>query len=108
MTKYCPKCGEQLIDSAKFCKNCGCKLDDANQNQQTNFHPGTVELPEKSYTAAIVLGYVFSLLIHPIGFIISLYLLTRKDSSNASKHGKYILIISIVIWILSLISIFRY
>lgn len=23
MSKFCPKCGEELADDVKFCKNCG-------------------------------------------------------------------------------------
>ena len=23
MSKFCPFCGEELVDEAKFCKNCG-------------------------------------------------------------------------------------
>ena len=23
MSKFCPSCGEELLDNAKFCKNCG-------------------------------------------------------------------------------------
>jgi uncharacterized membrane protein YvbJ len=107
MSKYCPKCGEQLIDSAKFCKNCGFKLDDINQNPQTNFTPETVDLPENRHTFAIVLGYICAILIPLIGVIVAAYLLTRKDSSRASKHGKYILVIAIIVWILSIISIFH-
>jgi len=26
MSKYCPYCGEEQIDAAKFCKNCGKTL----------------------------------------------------------------------------------
>lgn len=26
MSKYCPSCGEELIDDAKFCKSCGENL----------------------------------------------------------------------------------
>lgn len=26
MAKFCPSCGEKLVDSAKFCKNCGKTL----------------------------------------------------------------------------------
>ena len=107
MSKYCPKCGEQLIDSAKFCKNCGFKLDDVEQNQQTNFSPDTVELSDKSYSISIIAGYICSVLFPLIGVIIAVYLLTRKDSPRASKHGKYMMIIAIVVWILSIISIFH-
>ena len=107
MSKYCPKCGEQLIDSAKFCKNCGFKLDDGDQNPQTNFSPDTVELSENSHTAAIVLGYVFAVLVPLIGLIIAVYLLTRKDSSRASKHGKYVLIVTAVVWVLSILLTFH-
>ena len=98
MSKFCPNCGEELADTAKFCKSCG----------------GTV--PDKAYTednyvenhkTAIIIGYVCAFIFPLIGLIVSIYLFTRKNSSKASKHGKYILAITLVVWFLSAISIFR-
>ena len=35
MSKYCPSCGEELIDDAKFCKSCGENLKNSNTGQTT-------------------------------------------------------------------------
>ena len=86
MTKYCPACGEQLIDEARFCKNCGAELNGPQTNVNTHQQNTRqfIESSEKSHTLAIIAGYVMAILIPLIGLIISVYLLTR-DSSNAKK-----------------------
>ena len=64
MTKYCPACGEELIDAAKFCKNCGAEID--NPQKTTNTYQENrrqyIELSDKNYTIAIVVGYVMAIL----------------------------------------------
>lgn len=101
MTKFCPECGEELIDSAKFCKNCGTPLKNEYKTSQT------YEVPEveKNYTLITVIGYILAFLMPIIAIAISFYLLTRKNSQKASKHGKYIIIISVIWWILSIILV---
>ena len=97
MSKFCPSCGEELVDSAKFCKSCGTNLENhepprqSNQNQQ--FHVPRVE---EKHWIAIAIGYFCAIFIPLIGLIISIYLFTRKNSENAGKHGKYILIITVI------------
>jgi uncharacterized membrane protein YvbJ len=107
MSKFCPFCGEELIDSAKFCKSCGKNLDEFVQRNPSQDQEFTVPTVEKSHTALIVIGFICGVLIPLIGVIISVYLMTRNDSPNAKKYGKYILIVSVIVWILSIISIFR-
>lgn len=108
MTKYCPACGEELIDAAKFCKNCGAEI--GNPQKTTNTYQENrrqyIELGDKNYTIAIVVGYVMAILIPLIGLIVGIYLLTR-DSSRAKKHGKFVLIVTVVVWVLSVISVFH-
>ena len=108
MTKYCPFCGEELVDEAKFCKNCGSNLENVGQ---MDFAEKREEFPhppdEKEYKITIIVGYVLALLIPLFGAIVAIYLLTRKDSSKAKKHGKYVLIVAAVLWVLSLISVFH-
>ena len=102
MSKICPECGEELLDNAKFCKNCGAQIDSgaAEANvQQTQTYAPPVE--EKNYTLAIVLGYICAILIPIIGVIIAIYLLTRKDSEKASLHGKIMLVVAIIVWAFS-------
>lgn len=100
MTKYCPNCGEQLIDDANFCKRCGATI-----------NPGTprADVPEppayeKSYTIHIVIAYALALIIPLLGIIMSVYLMTRNDSEKAKRHGKYALILSVVMQALSVLS----
>lgn len=102
MSKYCPKCGEQLVDNAKFCKNCGANLDGIpNPNSRENI---TVPVVEKEHKAAIIIGYILAILIPLLGIFVSIYLLTR-DSGNAKKHGKYVLIVAVIVWFISFLLI---
>ena len=109
MSKYCPSCGEELVENANFCKSCGINLETMEENR---FRPQDnvqqfMEVPEKSHTAAIVIGYVLAVLVPILGLVVSIYLLTRSDSERAKKHGKYVLIVTVVVWALSFISIFH-
>ena len=97
MTKYCYACGEELVDDAKFCKSCGANVVDGAQRASVPERPVT----EKSYTAFIVIGYIAAVLIPLIGIIIAIYLLTRKDSDDANRHGKYMIIVAAAVWALS-------
>ena len=102
MAKFCPSCGEKLVDSAKFCKNCGKNLEDI-PNPTGNFE---VPVVEESHKLAIVSGYILALFIPLFGVIAAVYLLTRKDSAKALKHGKYVLAVALIVWFLSVLSIF--
>ena len=105
MSKYCPKCGEQLIDDAKFCKNCGASLEGIPDPHQFN-NNFQVPVVEKDHTAAIVIGYILAVLIPLFGIIIAIYLLTR-DSQKAKKHGKYVIVVAVVVWFLSFLTLFH-
>lgn len=108
MTKYCPSCGDQQIDEARFCKSCGAALDGPHINQNTHQENTQqfMQASEKSHTGLIIAGYVLAILIPLIGVIISVYLMTR-DSQKAKRHGKYILIVAVIVWVLSILSIFH-
>lgn len=101
MTKFCPKCGEKLVDEAKFCKNCGEDI----TGVAPPTHVGQNPESEPKHTLGIVLGYIFAIIIPLIGLIISIYLLTRRESQRATKHGKYVLIISVAWWAISLFTL---
>lgn len=107
MSKYCPSCGEELVDNAKFCKSCGINLENMEANSNANntvnqqFH---VQSVEKKNTWAVVIGYVLAVLIPLLGIIFSLYLLTR-DSEYSKRHGKYVLIVAAVVWLISFLLI---
>lgn len=99
--KICPNCGEQLADEAIFCKSCGVNLDDFVVGKPVDPAPQyTPPVEENDHKIAIILGYVGGILIPIIGIIIAIYLMTR-DSENAKKHGKYVLIVSAVVWAIS-------
>lgn len=103
MVKYCPSCGEALVDNANFCKSCGASLNGASR-------ANVPERPavEKSYTIHIIVAYILALFIPLLGVILGVYLMTRKDSKSANKHGKYAIIVAVVIFFLSFISLLRY
>lgn len=47
---FCPKCGKQLDDGAKFCFNCGFSIESVNknaQNRKAGVQPKPVEVPRK-------------------------------------------------------------
>lgn len=98
MSKFCPFCGEQLVDSAKFCKNCGKNVETYSPNQNQQFD---VPVVENEHKTAIIIGYILAVIIPLFGVFASVYLLTRNDSQNAKKHGKYVLIVAIAVWIIS-------
>ena len=109
MSKFCPFCGEELVDDAKFCKNCGKSLENY-QNINTDggndysYNPPVVE---NDRTLLYVAGIIFAVLIPIIGIIIGIYLYTRKDSSKARSRGKITIALGAVVWIASfLITIF--
>lgn len=110
MSKYCPSCGEELVDTAKFCKSCGANLENPEENhtttqetpeRQTEF---AVPVAENDHKFAVIAGYVLAVLIPLFGFIAGIYLITR-NSENAKKHGKYVMIVAVVIWIISFLLI---
>lgn len=115
MSKFCPNCGEELLDNAKFCKNCGANLETNEQAQSATEEQTTtnvqqsyqVEKVENDHKLAVIIGYVMAILIPIIGIIIGIYLVTRKDSESASKHGKYIIIVGAVVWFLSFMLMMR-
>ena len=102
MTKYCPSCGEELVDNAKFCKSCGINLDTMEENRNTHQENTKqfIEATEKSHTLAVVAGYILAVLVPLLGIIVAVYLLTR-DSPDAKKHGRYMVIVAVVVWILT-------
>lgn len=100
MSKFCPKCGEELVDSARFCKNCGASLEGIPNPHQTATGEYHVPVVEDDHKIAVIAGYVLAILLPLFGFIVGIYLLTR-NSQNARKHGKYVMIVAAVLWIIS-------
>ncbi len=94
----CIKCGFENPKDAEFCVKCGIPLiinqEFQNKNQPPFITYKKVSAPEKenlnykrTSRMIIAFGYIFSILGGLIGFIIALYLVTRKDPV-ARKHGK--------------------
>lgn len=80
-------------------------MDIVSQNE-TPHQEFNVPVVEKDHKVAIIIGYILAVLIPIFGVFVSVYLLTRDDSANAKKHGKYILIVSVIVWIISFITTF--
>lgn len=106
MTIFCPFCGEELVDNAKFCKNCGKNVESYRhfENDETNSTHYRPPVVEKSHTLATVLGFICAILFPLIGIIIGVYVYTRKDSSKAQKHGLLIIAVGVIVWILSFLT----
>lgn len=103
---FCPSCGEELVENAKFCKSCGkeIKLNETGEDTAQN-REYRVPTVEKSYKFAVILGYALAILIPILGIVVAIYLYTRKDSENANRHAKFILIVAAIIWFISFVLI---
>lgn len=123
---FCSNCGAEVQENTKFCAKCGTAIN--NNEQQANTPQNTasgitcpkcgsiiplgntvclncgIPLNQESNTAAIILGYVgtiLGILFIPIigiliGLIASIYLLTRQNKS-AKIHGIIIMVILLII-----------
>ena len=100
MTKYCPFCGEQLVDEAMFCKNCGKKLDKFQTTLDEDYRT-TPPVVENDHTLAFIVGIIADIIIPIIGIIIGIYIYTRKDSSKARTRGISVIALGILVWIAS-------
>ncbi len=121
---YCSNCGNKLKEGAKFCDKCGTavKGQSGQGPQHTNVNGGTTctrcgslipfgntvcpncgtPLYQKTHTAAIVIGYICSILFPLIGAIIGIYLLTRENQ-DVHKHGIIMIVLAIVAFIISML-----
>ena len=112
---FCPSCGAEKKEGSKFCHNCGYNFENAvseavqnddfntQVNPQVNANPNpNVQSSQNSHTISKVLGYIFAILIPIIGIVFGIYLVTREEE-DAKKHGKIIIGLSVVIWIISYI-----
>lgn len=108
---FCPSCGAERKEGSKYCHNCGYDFGavdagvNANSNSNANAQVNQNSVPnvqanENSHTISKILGYISAILIPLFGIIFGIYLITREEE-DAKKHGKLIIGLSIVIWILS-------
>lgn len=112
MPIQCPKCGKINDGSTYFCIYCGTIFEDYNEkdnviskkivfnlnnnnNNENKFSQEDNNINnidfskiqnKRKHRIAIYLGYLFSILGGLLGFIIAIYLITRKDPV-AKKHG---------------------
>lgn len=93
MTKICRECGEQLEDSASFCKKCGADV--------SEFMP-PAQADEKSYTEYLIVGILGSAFVPLVGMAVGIWLYTRK-TPNAKRNGKIVFAAGIIAWILWII-----
>ena len=108
---FCPSCGTERKEGSKYCHNCGYDFgnvsaelnSNSNSNTQATQNPIPNVQSENSHTISKILGYICAILIPLFGVIFGIYLITR-DEEDAKKHGKLIIGLSIVIWILSFIA----
>ena len=118
---FCPSCGEEKREGSKFCHNCGYDFEaagssasqgldsniqsnqGAESNTQFNQNPSPGVQKENSHNIAKILGYICALFIPLFGVIFGVYLY-RCDEEDAKKHGKFIIALSVVIWVLSMIA----
>lgn len=117
--KFCPNCGNKLVEGATFCTNCGFNLKENGQassnissnnvndssDQQNNKPTATSNIKDQNETLYTVLGWVcagISLLFFPIlfgaGGVVFGYLLARNESSKTK--GVILIIFSIALAIL--------
>ncbi len=105
---FCPSCGAERKDGSKYCHNCGYDFGavdasvNANSNSTTQVTQNSIPnvQSENSHTISKILGYICAILIPLFGVIFGIYLITREEE-DAKKHGKLIIGLSIVIWVLS-------
>ena len=73
MSKFCPECGKENLDSTNFCENCGAAIPNLNNGNKKRGLPVWVII-------LIVVGVVFFLLIGCVAIFSS-------DSTNSSNEG---------------------
>lgn len=109
--KYCPNCGAEAKDEAKFCEYCGHKFENVNQNNyinqapnnNTNVYNSNVYKNDEPYesTAVGVCAIIFAFLFPIIGLILSIVALTTKKSQTNKTLGLIGILISIVSMIIN-------
>lgn len=86
MTKFCPECGQELVDRAKFCKSCGASISDAKSYGRDG--EGEVEVVERDYSnILLIIGIIASVLIPLLGFIIGVFMIVTSTRFKSKPKG---------------------
>ena len=92
---YCPYCGEENINEAQYCQNCGKEIPDKH-NVNYSQKPGQISENKKDpHSTAIAVGWLGVLFFMPLGFIMGLYLKSQPEE-RAKKNGWWMLGISLI------------
>lgn len=128
----CPKCGKINDGNLDFCIYCGAIFEEAKSdnddividlrnigrsknsyspydsinypdNEKSADRDSTLEKPKPLYRYLVIIGYITAVLGGVLGFIISIFLITRKDPY--AKHHGWIQLSILICWILLLAAL---
>lgn len=106
MSKFCQKCGKEILDAAVICPGCGCAV----ENAQTAQKPASNFTPKRAKTARIF-GILAILLLAPFGIPAIILANKSKEETGgvmcgAAKAGMICGIIGLCWWGLNLLLLF--
>ena len=97
----CPKCGKINDGNLDFCIYCGAIFEEAkpeNDKFILDLRDSAFEKPKTLYRYLVIIGYITAILGGILGFIIAIFLITRKDH-YARKHG-FIQLSILICWVM--------
>ena len=113
----CPKCGKINDGNLDFCIYCGAIFEEAkpendkfilyspydsitypNDERRSDERDSAFEKPKTLYRYLVIIGYITAILGGILGFIIAIFLITRKDH-YARKHG-FIQLSILICWVM--------
>ncbi len=103
---FCPECGAENPENAKFCGNCRCQLVIVPDVQKSKQNGNVIEVDGESEPVTDLMKYgIFAgtLLIPFIGFIMGIIYLSQGETENKKSVGKFWLLTSIAVFVLYLI-----
>ena len=110
---YCPACGQEVPDEAKFCGNCRHQLKqaqsaapDSQENTSQQQEAVVVDTTEPEVSPGLKWGILAATIFIPlIGFVMGLvYLLQQNNSEEKKSVGKMWLITSIVLGVIYVVG----
>lgn len=101
--KYCQKCGKELVDEAVICVNCGCSVISSTTNAQHISNVTNSNIGETSSTAN--LAVLFAFLVPIVGLIFGIIGVVKYHTPLLKIRCIASIIISIIVWTLTLIII---